>query len=100
LQTPAFSQRAAERAIARAWREVVGEEVARHTRLAGLRGGVLTIEVDGAVWLYELSGFHKESILTEVQKRVRTPYIRDIRFKQHGERSTRRQTGGRGQRDV
>ncbi|MEW6359924.1 MAG: DUF721 domain-containing protein [Planctomycetota bacterium] len=87
LQAPAFSQRMRNEGISRAWREVVGEEVANHTRVAAVRSGVLCIEVSGAAWLHELAAFHKESILEEMRKRVKRPYIQDIRFRQHGERA-------------
>lgn len=73
--------------MARAWCEVVGEEIAGHAQTGRVRAGVLYVEVEGATWLHELAGFHKERILEEMRKRVRQPYIQDIVFRQQGARA-------------
>ena len=44
--------------IEKAWAEAVGPELEPHTRVLGLRRGVLEVEVNNAVLLQELAHFH------------------------------------------
>lgn len=37
-----------------AWSEIVGEAIAQHSRVRGIRNGVLEVAVDGAVWATQL----------------------------------------------
>ena len=64
-----------------AWAEVVGEDVREHTRVVGLKSGVLRVEVDSAPWLQELSTFYKPHILKDLQEKVKDTHIRDITFR-------------------
>jgi len=36
------------------WDEIVGPHIAKVTRVGGVRGGTLFVEVDGAAWMTEL----------------------------------------------
>lgn len=63
------------------WREVVGGEIARHTRVTGVSGNVLRVEVDSSPWLCELSSFHKRQLLAELCRRLRKTRITDIHFR-------------------
>ena len=63
------------------WRAAVGAEIARHTRVAGIKGNVLRIEVDSSPWLYELSGFRKQQILTRLSKDLKKTRVVDIDFR-------------------
>ncbi|NQT21255.1 MAG: DUF721 domain-containing protein [Planctomycetes bacterium] len=63
------------------WRAAAGTEIARHTRVAGIKGNVLRIEVDSSPWLYELSGFRKQQILTRLSKSLKKTRIVDIDFR-------------------
>ena len=63
------------------WRAVIGREIARHTRVAGMWGNILRIEVDSSPWLYELSGFRKEQILAALRKNLKKTKIIDIQFR-------------------
>ncbi len=68
--------------IGRAWVEVLGPEIAKHTRLARtLRKNVLDVVVDSPAVLQELKGFRKAEILEGLRARVKRQYIEDIRFK-------------------
>jgi len=62
------------------WRAAAGPEVARHTRVAGVKGNVLRVEVDSSPWLYELSGFRKKQLLTALRKTLKQTRIVDIDF--------------------
>jgi len=63
------------------WRQVAGAEIARHARVAGVKGNVLTIEVDSSPWLYELSGFRKKQLLASLRKTLKKTRIVDINFR-------------------
>ncbi len=81
LRTSGLANSLVNRALHETWRDTVGGEVSEHTRVAGIRKKVLIIEVDSAPWLNELAGFHKDSILKEVQRKLPDEGIVDIQFK-------------------
>jgi len=64
-----------------AWLRTTGGEVSKHTRVVGVRNGVLTVEVDSEPWLHELSAFYKESILSDLQRLLPREQINDIKFR-------------------
>ncbi len=64
-----------------AWTEAVGPEHASSTRLAGLRRGILEIEVNSAILLQELAHFHKRKILDRLRKRLPRTTLTDVRFR-------------------
>ena len=64
-----------------AWAEAVGPEFAGHTRVAGLRRGVLEVEVDSAVLLQELAHYHKRRLLQELRGRLPDTALNDLRFR-------------------
>jgi len=64
-----------------AWRVVAGPEIVRHTRVVGLRGSVLRVEVDSSPWLYELSGFRKKHLLAHLRANLKKTKIVDIEFR-------------------
>ena len=61
------------------WAKVVEKRALKHTRIAGLKKGSLTINVDNSSWLYELNT-RQEKILEEL-KRLSAESIKDIRFR-------------------
>ena len=67
--------------VERAWEEAVGAPHVLHTRVAGLRRGVLEIEVDNGVLLQELAHFHKRRLLTELRGRLPGTALTDLRFR-------------------
>jgi predicted nucleic acid-binding Zn ribbon protein len=67
--------------LERAWAEAVGPEYAEHTRVGGLRRGVLEVEVDSAVLLQELAHFHKRRLLRELRGRLPGTAVNDLRFR-------------------
>ncbi len=67
--------------LERAWAEAAGPEFAEHTRVSGIRRGVLEIEVDNAVLLQELAHFHKRRLLQELRSRLPNTILNDLRFR-------------------
>lgn len=63
------------------WREIVGEEIYKHTKVAGLKRGCLSVEVDSATLLHHLTNFCREEILSELQTRYKKSFITSIRFR-------------------
>lgn len=63
------------------WKDIIGEENCKHTRLTGLKRGSLSIEVDSAVLLHHLTNFCKEDILRELQIRCKSAFVTNILFK-------------------
>ena len=67
--------------LERAWEQSVGAQNAPHTRVAGIRRGVLEVEVDNGVLLQELAHFHKRRLLTELRSRLPGTTLTDLRFR-------------------
>ncbi len=67
--------------LEQAWAEVAGEEIARQTRVAGMRRGVLEVEVGSAVLLQELSHYHKRRLLEGLRARLAGTTLTDLRFR-------------------
>ncbi|HIE04402.1 MAG TPA: DUF721 domain-containing protein [Candidatus Latescibacteria bacterium] len=61
------------------WNEVVGETIAAHTSVIGIRGGVLVVRVGSASWRNELF-FMKPKILEKLNARIGSDVVKDIRF--------------------
>src|ERR1700680_2842404 len=67
--------------LEKAWAAAVGPEQAGCTRVAGLRRGVLEVEVNNGVLLQELAQFHKRRLLDMLRTRLPGTTITDLRFK-------------------
>ncbi len=68
-----------QKAIDSLWEKTIGKKKNRHTRIGALERGVLTIVVDNASALYELS-LERGIILQKLQKSLGENYIKDLRF--------------------
>ncbi len=64
-----------------AWANAVGPDNLKHTRVSGLRRGVLEVIVGNAALLQELAHYHKRRLLEELRKRLPGITINDLRFK-------------------
>src|SRR5262245_14057309 len=64
-----------------AWEEVAGSEFKAHTRVAGLRRGILEIEVDNAVLLQQIVHFHKRRLLEQLLGRLPGCALKEIKFR-------------------
>ncbi len=63
------------------WADVVGSEFVAHTRVEGLRRGVLEVVVGSAVLLQELAHFHKRRLLEGLRSRLPGTPLTDLRFR-------------------
>jgi predicted nucleic acid-binding Zn ribbon protein len=70
-----------ERAWAESVAEVAGADVPIHTRVLGLKRGLLEVEVDSPVRLQELAQFHKRRLLEQLRSRMGGTTISDLRFR-------------------
>jgi hypothetical protein len=64
-----------------AWQTAIGPEGVAHTRVGGLRRGVLEVYVDNAVLLQELAHFHKRPLLEQLRARLPGASITDLRLR-------------------
>jgi hypothetical protein len=63
-----------------AWKEVVGESVARQTQPRSIRNRILFIDVSHPTWVQQLQ-FLKPTLLEKINAFLGEPQIQDIRFK-------------------
>jgi predicted nucleic acid-binding Zn ribbon protein len=81
LKASGLTDSLADSALRTAWLQTTGGEVSKHTRVVGVRNGILTVEVDSAPWLHELSAFYKGSILSDIRRLLPKQQINDIKFR-------------------
>ena len=74
---PQLSDRLPEYHIRKAWRALVGPEMARRTRPQALANGCLHVVVDNSPWLHELT--LRAAELT-ARLRAQSPAVRSLRF--------------------
>jgi predicted nucleic acid-binding Zn ribbon protein len=67
--------------LEQAWADTIGPKEGEHTRVGGLRRGVLEIEVDNAVLLQELAHYHKRRLLERLRQQLTGVTITDLRFR-------------------
>ena len=63
------------------WRDVVGEELSRKTRIVDVRGGELIVEVSSSVLLNELSTYGREDIMESLRGIDEFRGVKTIRFR-------------------
>ncbi len=61
------------------WPQVVGERLARRTRAVRYREGKLWVEVEGSVWMQELS-LLKPELMHRLGRHLAGPWIKDLVF--------------------
>lgn len=86
LKANRVSQRLNRNSVFGKWKEVVaetaiGKMAAERTRAVDLTGGLLTVEVDSAPLLHELSTYYRQELLEELRRLEDFPNLRDIRFR-------------------
>lgn len=64
-----------------AWAEAVGPQHAPHTRVNGMRRGVLEVVVDNAVLMQELAHYEKGRLLQALRSRLAGTALTDLRFR-------------------
>ena len=86
LRSRGLTARAHPAGLASAWRQAVGAEREKSTRVTGLRGGVLTVEVESAALRCELETFYHEDLLDRLRVLAPKSAIRKIVFRTWGRR--------------
>ena len=85
MRAKRFYQRSRYGGLSEAWRqaatEVVGEEVARRTRVGDVQHGRVIVEVDCPVLLQELSGFMQRELLSRLQALPGGEDAAELRFR-------------------
>jgi predicted nucleic acid-binding Zn ribbon protein len=77
-----LTERLNEQEIQVAWREIVGDFLARHSLPVSVRDGVLIVQVIQPAVRYELDRSWKRSILHKLQARFGPKAVCEVRF--HG----------------
>ncbi|MBI2807477.1 MAG: DUF721 domain-containing protein [Planctomycetes bacterium] len=67
--------------LERAWSEAVGADHDAHTRVLGLKRGILEIEVASGVLVQELLHYHKRRLLQALREKLPGETIKELRFK-------------------
>ena len=80
LKSKRFHQKGKYSALADAWQQIAGKEVAARTRLVSFEHGCVTIEVSDPVLRHELGGFMRAALLTELQRAAGGEDIVEMRF--------------------
>jgi predicted nucleic acid-binding Zn ribbon protein len=65
------------------WNQVVGKEIASHTKPGWITNGILWIMVDDSIWCQELE-FLKNQIREKINLHLSSSKIRGIKFIQRG----------------
>lgn len=86
LRARGLTRRAQPAGLAAAWSEAVGAERAPATRLAGVKGGVLTVEVESSSLRCELETFYHEDLVERLRVLVPGCGIRRVAFRVRGRR--------------
>jgi len=63
------------------WTAICGEAIAPHTRVNGIRRGILEVDVANAMLMHELAGFHKRRLLGLLKQQLPGIPLKDIRFR-------------------
>lgn len=76
-----WGRRQARLHLERAWAAAIGPDQESHTRVLGLRRGVLEVEVNTPVLLQELASYHKRKLLAKLREQLPNHTVTDLRFK-------------------
>ncbi len=64
--------------IQRVWQHILDHKAQQHTRLVGIKEGMLLVFVDSPVWLFQLN-LQKRKIVKDIQQEA--PEIKDVCLK-------------------
>ena len=76
----AQAQQQAAQHLKRVWREVAGEEAAKHSFPQQIINKTLTVTVDSSVWIYYLHN-HRQDIEKQLRKQLATQHNIKIRLR-------------------
>ena len=80
IKTLSGKGRVSEEEINEAWRRAAGDKAARHTKPVSMKKSVLTVNVDGSGWLYELT-IKKKELLGKLDGKIRGKKLKALRFR-------------------
>lgn len=80
LQQLGLKERFEEEAMADAWRELVGDFLAQHSRPVSIKRKVLLVRVLQPTLHYDLERTLKPKLLEQIRERFGSDKVRDIRF--------------------
>ena len=80
LRQTGLSRKLGKKEIFVLWPEVVGPDIAAHTRIAAFRKGILSVAVDSSAHFYELNAFLKEEIREKLNQYVSKQFVSKINF--------------------
>ena len=69
----------AEKEVVAAYNDVVGELIAKLTRTASFRNGVLRVQLNSAALRQEMS-MRKESLIEKINEKLSEPVLKDMTF--------------------
>jgi len=81
MQSLGLKERLQEEQVLRAWREMVGDFVARHSTPDRLKDGVLLVRVLQPTVHFELERVWKRDILAKLKARFGAKTVREVRFR-------------------
>ncbi len=81
MQSLGLRERLQEEEVVRAWHEMVGDFVARHSTPDRLKDGVLTVRVLQPTVHYEHDRVWKRDILAKLMSRFGAKTVREVRFR-------------------
>lgn len=64
-----------------AWRQVVGEEVFKMTKILTFKNRVLQISVESAVMIHYLTSFERHAIIRKINDIIGEKSVEDIKFR-------------------
>jgi predicted nucleic acid-binding Zn ribbon protein len=72
--------RVSEEEVFGAWVAAAGEKAAKHTRPVSIKKGVMTVNIDGSGWLYELT-VKKKELLKKLDGKIKGKQVKALRFR-------------------
>ena len=81
MQSLGLQDRMRAEVVFGAWRDIVGEFVAKHSTPRQLKDGVLTVSVLQPTMCFELERNWKREILDKLKKRFGARAVREIKFR-------------------
>ena len=61
------------------WPRIVGPRIARHTRCAAFRDGVLRVETESSAWTHEL-GYLEPELIRKINRYLGAECVREVKF--------------------
>ncbi len=62
------------------WKVIAGENAAAHSRPGRLAGDVLYVYVDSSSWMAEMTRYHADNILHNIQREFGPSTVKKVRF--------------------